>query len=102
MIDIKDHGLQVSVNGDADLPFAVSAGGRPNRLEMPVEPGDYKFTIVVPHGPQLSTKESFSIKKGQKRNVEVSIVHKEIVAKLDNQSVPLAQINRRAERKQRQ
>ncbi len=50
-------------------------------------PGDQELTITYA-GLKLLTK-SFTLQKGEKRTVTVSIVNKEIVARLENEILPL-------------
>lgn len=98
VIDIKESGIQVSVNGG--LSVSVFAGDGPKKQEVSVDPGEHQLVIITLAGPrQFATKESFSLQKGQKRNVVVSILDKDVVAKLDNQLLPLTPLTGRAKGK---
>jgi hypothetical protein len=98
VIDIKESGIQVSVNGG--LSVSVFAGYGPVKEEVRVDPGDHRLVITSLAGPrQFATKESFSLQKGQKRNLVVWIVGKDVIAKLDNQLLTLAPPTGRAKGK---
>jgi formylglycine-generating enzyme required for sulfatase activity/serine/threonine protein kinase len=81
VIDIQDPGVAVSVNG-SDV---VITG--PKNEKVTVTPGDQELTITYA-GLKLLTK-SFTLQKGDKPTVTVSIVNKEIVARLQNEILPL-------------
>ena len=81
VIDIEDPGVAVAVKG-SDV---VLTG--PKNEKVTVTPGDQELTITYA-GLKLLTK-SFTLQKGEKRTVTVSIVNKEIVARLENEILPL-------------
>jgi hypothetical protein len=60
---------------------------QPDRESVKVEPGDQELKITSA-GLETTTK-SFSLKKGETKSVTVSIVDKQIVARLGNQVLPL-------------
>jgi hypothetical protein len=88
VIDIKNPRLQVTVRGGMS-PSVADTG--PNKQEVPVDPGDHRLVITFAGLPvrRFTTKESFSIQEGQKRSIVVSVVDEQVVAKLDNQLLPL-------------
>jgi internalin A len=59
----------------------------PDKQSVKVEPGEQELKITCA-GLETTTK-SFSLKKGEKKTVTVSIVNKEIVAQLENEILPL-------------
>ncbi len=81
VIDIKDPGVEVAVKGTT---LTVT---RPDRESVKVEPGDEELKITSA-GLETTTK-GFSLKKGETKTVTVSIVDKQIVARLGNQVLPL-------------
>jgi formylglycine-generating enzyme required for sulfatase activity/serine/threonine protein kinase len=81
VVDIQDPGVAVTVDG-SDL---VITG--PKNEKVTVTPGDQQLTITYA-GLKLLTK-SFTLQKGEKRTVTVSIVNKVIVARLENAILPL-------------
>ena len=84
VIDIQDPGVAVAVKG-SDV---VITG--PKNEKVTVTPGDQELTITYA-GLKLLTK-SFTLQKGEKRTVTVSIVNKEIVARLENEILPLTSV----------
>jgi serine/threonine protein kinase/Leucine-rich repeat (LRR) protein len=84
LIDIKDQGVEVAVKGTT----LIVTG--PDKQSVKVEPGEQELTITAA-GLEMSTR-SFSLKRGEKRTVTVSIVNKEIVARLENEILPLARV----------
>jgi hypothetical protein len=81
VIDIRDPGVQVAVNGTT-----LTITG-PDRQSVAVAPGEHELTISSA-GLGTATK-SFTIKKGQTKVVMVSIVDLKLVARLENEIVPL-------------
>jgi formylglycine-generating enzyme required for sulfatase activity/serine/threonine protein kinase len=81
VIDIQDPGVEVAVKGTT-----LTVTG-PDKQSVKVVPGDQELTITSA-GLETKTK-SFTIKKGEKRTVTVSIVNKELVARLENEIAPL-------------
>ena len=78
VIDIEDPDVEVSVKGTT-----LTVTG-PDRQSVKVVPGDQELTITC-NGLETVTK-SFTIKKGEKRTVTVSILDSKLVAWLDNES----------------
>jgi serine/threonine protein kinase/formylglycine-generating enzyme required for sulfatase activity len=81
VIDIQDPDVEVAVKGTT-----LTLTG-PGQQSVKVFPGDQELTITSA-GLETKTKR-FTIKKGEKRIVTVSIVDKELVARLDNEIAPL-------------
>jgi serine/threonine protein kinase/Leucine-rich repeat (LRR) protein len=81
VIDIKDPGVEVAVKGTT-----LTVTG-PDKQSVKVEPGDQELKITSA-GLETAAR-SFSLKKGETKTVTVSIVNKEIVARLENQVLPL-------------
>ncbi len=76
-IDIQNPGVEVAVKGTS----LIVTG--PNQQSVKVTPGDQQLTISCA-GLETVTK-SFTINKGEKRTVAVSIVDSKLVASLDNE-----------------
>jgi hypothetical protein len=88
VIDIRDTGMQVSVNGGGSVSVAAIAA--PRKQDIEVEAGEHQLMITtLDPVRQFTTEKSFSIQTGQTRSLQISIVDKGIVAKLDGQPVPL-------------
>ncbi len=81
VVDIQDPDVAVTVKG-SDV---VITG--PKNEKVTVTPGEQELTIIYA-GLKLLTK-SFTLQKGEKRTVTVSIVNKEIVARLEKEILPL-------------
>ncbi|HET6326454.1 MAG TPA: protein kinase, partial [Planctomycetaceae bacterium] len=81
VVDIQDPDVAVTVKG-SDV---VITG--PKNEKVTVTPGEQELTITYA-GLKLLTK-SFTLQKGEKRTVTVSIVNKEIVARLEKEILPL-------------
>jgi serine/threonine protein kinase/formylglycine-generating enzyme required for sulfatase activity len=77
IIDIKDPGVQVALNGTT----LVVTG--PSQQSIKVEPGEQQLTITFA-GLETTTR-SFTVKKGEKKAVTISILNSELVAQLDNE-----------------
>jgi formylglycine-generating enzyme required for sulfatase activity/predicted Ser/Thr protein kinase len=77
LIDVKDPGIQVALNGTA----IVVTG--PAQQAVKVEPGDQELRITCA-GLETTTK-SFTLKKGEKRAVTISVVNSQLLALLDNE-----------------
>jgi formylglycine-generating enzyme required for sulfatase activity/predicted Ser/Thr protein kinase len=77
LIDIKDPGVQVALNGTA----LIVTG--PAQESIKVEPGEQELTITSA-GFETTTK-SFTIKKGEKKAVTISILNSELLAQIDNE-----------------
>ncbi len=80
VIDIQDLGVEVAVKGTT-----LTVTG-PDKQSVKVEPGDQELKITSA-GLETITK-SFTLKKGEKRTVTVSILDKKLVAWLDNEIAP--------------
>jgi formylglycine-generating enzyme required for sulfatase activity/serine/threonine protein kinase len=80
VIDIQDPGVEVAVKGTT-----LTITG-PDKQSVKVVPGDQELTITCA-GLETTTRR-FSLKKGDKKTVTVSIVNKEIVARLKNEILP--------------
>jgi formylglycine-generating enzyme required for sulfatase activity/serine/threonine protein kinase/FKBP-type peptidyl-prolyl cis-trans isomerase len=80
VIDIKDPGVEVAVKGTT-----LTVTG-PDQHSVKVIPGDQELTITSA-GLETITK-SFSLKKGDKQTVTVSIVDSKLVARLDHEIAP--------------
>jgi serine/threonine protein kinase/formylglycine-generating enzyme required for sulfatase activity len=85
VVEIQDPDVAVTVKG-SDV---VITG--PKNEKVTVTPGDQELSITYA-GLKLLTK-SFTLQQGQKRTVTVSIVNKEIVARLENEILPLTSID---------
>ncbi len=85
VVDIQDPDVAVTVKG-SDV---VITG--PKNERVTVTPGDQELTITYA-GLKLLTK-SFTLQKGEKRTVTVSIVNKEIVAQLEKEILPSTSID---------
>jgi len=81
VIDIQDPGVEVAVKGTT-----LTVTG-PDKQSVKVVPGDQELTITCA-GLETITK-SFSLKKGDKKTVTVSIVDSKLVAQLENEIAPL-------------
>ena len=81
VIDIQDPGVEVAVKGTT-----LTVTG-PDQQSVKVVPGDQELTISSA-GLETITK-SFTIKKGEKRTVTVSIMGPKLAAWLDNELGPL-------------
>ena len=81
VFDIQDPDVAVNVQG-SDV---VLTG--PKKETLTVTPGDQELTITYA-GLKLRTK-SFTLERGKNRTVTVSVVEKEIVAKLDSEVLAL-------------
>ena len=81
VIDIKDPGVEVAVKGTT-----LTVTG-PDKQSVKVVPGDQELTISSA-GLETTTK-SFTIKKGEKKTVTVSIVDSKLVARLENEIAQL-------------
>jgi hypothetical protein len=102
VIDIKDPGVQVTLRGEGSPSISITATTGPSRREVPVEPGEHQFTITTfgDQPPrQFTTKDRFSVRKGQKRTFVLSIVDKQLVARLDDQILPLTQSTKKPQEK---
>jgi hypothetical protein len=82
VIDIQDPGVEVAVKGTA-----LTITG-PGQQSVKVTPGDQELKISCA-GLETITK-SFMLKKGEKKTVTVSILDKKLVARLENENLPLA------------
>jgi formylglycine-generating enzyme required for sulfatase activity/serine/threonine protein kinase len=80
MIDIRDPGVEVAVKGTT-----LTVTG-PGQQSVKVTPGDQELTISCA-GLETITK-SFTIKKGDKKTVTVSILDSKLFASLDNEIAP--------------
>ena len=78
-VDVKDPGVEVAVKGTT-----LTVTG-PDKQSVKVEAGEQLLTITGA-GFETTTR-SFSLKKGDKKTVTVSIVNKEIVARLENEDL---------------
>jgi formylglycine-generating enzyme required for sulfatase activity/serine/threonine protein kinase len=85
VIDIKDPGVEVAVKG---TPMIVMG---PDKQSVKVVPGDQELTITCA-GFETTTKR-FTIQKGGTKAVTVSIVNSKLVARLENEIVPLTPAN---------
>jgi formylglycine-generating enzyme required for sulfatase activity/serine/threonine protein kinase len=85
VIDIQDPGVEVAVKGTT-----LTVTG-PDQQSVKVTPGDQKLTITC-NGLETITP-SFTIKKGEKRTVTVSILDSKLVAWLDNEILPLTPVH---------
>jgi serine/threonine protein kinase/formylglycine-generating enzyme required for sulfatase activity len=81
VIDVKDPGVEVAVKGTT-----LTVTG-PGLHSVKVTPGEQQLKISYA-GLETHTK-SFEIKKGDKKTVTVSIVNKQLVARLENEILPL-------------
>jgi serine/threonine protein kinase/formylglycine-generating enzyme required for sulfatase activity len=81
VIDIQDPGVEVAVKGTT-----LTVTG-PDKQSVQVEPGEQALKIT--HAGLETITKSFTLKKGDKKAVTVSIVDKEIVARLENEILPL-------------
>jgi serine/threonine protein kinase len=81
VIDIKDPGVEVAVKGTT-----LTVTG-PDKQSVKVVPGDQELTISSA-GLETTTR-SFTIKKGEKKTVTVSIVSSQLVARLENEIAQL-------------
>jgi formylglycine-generating enzyme required for sulfatase activity len=81
LIDIQDPGVEVTVKGTT-----LTVTG-PDKQSVKVVPGDQELTITSA-GLETITK-SFSLKKGDKQTVTVSIVDSKLVARLENEIAPM-------------
>ena len=81
VIDIKDPNVEVSVKG---MTLTVTG---PDQQSIKVVPGDQELTISCA-GLETITK-TFSLKKGDKKTVTVSIVDSKLMALLDNEIAPV-------------
>jgi formylglycine-generating enzyme required for sulfatase activity/serine/threonine protein kinase len=77
VIDIQDPGVEVAVKGTS-----LTVTG-PHQQSVKVTPGDQQLTISCA-GLETVTKR-FTIKRGEKRTVTVSILDSKLVALLDNE-----------------
>jgi serine/threonine protein kinase len=80
VIDVHDPGVEVAVKGTT-----LTITG-PNQQSVKVVPGDQELTITSA-GLETTTK-SFTIKKGEKKTVTVSIRDSKLVAWLENEIAP--------------
>jgi formylglycine-generating enzyme required for sulfatase activity/serine/threonine protein kinase len=80
MIDIRDPGVEVAVKGTS-----LTVTG-PGQQSVKVTPGDQELMISCA-GLETITK-SFTIKKGEKKTVIVSILDSKLFAWLDNEIAP--------------
>jgi serine/threonine protein kinase/formylglycine-generating enzyme required for sulfatase activity len=80
-IQISDPGVTVAVRGSA-----VTLTG-PGSEELRVEPGDNELTIT--HGDVKFRTGNFSLQKGNKEIVKVSLVGSKVAARLGDTSLPL-------------
>jgi formylglycine-generating enzyme required for sulfatase activity/serine/threonine protein kinase len=85
VVDVQDPGIEVAVKGST-----VTITG-PDKQSVKVEPGEQELKIT--YAGLETVAKSFSLKKGDKKTVAVSIVNKEIVARLENEALPLARID---------
>jgi serine/threonine protein kinase/formylglycine-generating enzyme required for sulfatase activity len=81
IIDIQDPGVEVAVKGTT-----LTVTG-PDQQSVKVVPGDQELTISCA-GLETTTKR-FTIKKGEKKTITVSIIDSKLVARLENESAPL-------------
>jgi formylglycine-generating enzyme required for sulfatase activity/serine/threonine protein kinase len=81
-VDIQDPDVVVEVKAKE---MRIITG--PKDESVVVEPGDQQLTIT--YAGLKTVTRSFSLKKGDKKKVTVSIANKEIVAKLDNEALAL-------------
>ncbi|HET6325449.1 MAG TPA: SUMF1/EgtB/PvdO family nonheme iron enzyme [Planctomycetaceae bacterium] len=79
-IDIEDPGVEVALKGTT-----LTVTG-PDKQSVKVVPGDQELTITCA-GLETITK-SFSLKKGDKTTVTVSIVNSKLVARLKDEIAP--------------
>jgi internalin A len=84
-VDVKDPGVEVAVKGTT-----LTVTG-PDKQSVKVEAGEQLLTITAPGFE--TTSRSFSLKRGEKKTVTISIVNKEIVARLENDVLPLTPIH---------
>jgi serine/threonine protein kinase/FKBP-type peptidyl-prolyl cis-trans isomerase/formylglycine-generating enzyme required for sulfatase activity len=80
VIDIQDPGVEVALKGTT-----LTVTG-PDKQSVKVVPGDQELTITCA-GLEIVTK-SFTIKKGEKKTVTVSIVDSKLVARFENEIAP--------------
>ncbi|HUE17483.1 MAG TPA: hypothetical protein VMR25_25245 [Planctomycetaceae bacterium] len=80
-IDVTDPNVVVAIRGTT-----LTITG-PDQQSVKVVPGDQELTITCA-GLETKTK-SFTIKRGETKTVTVSIVNKEVVARLENEILPL-------------
>jgi formylglycine-generating enzyme required for sulfatase activity/serine/threonine protein kinase len=92
VIDIQNPGVEVAVKGTT-----VTVTG-PGQQSVKVEPGQQELTITSA-GLEIATTR-FSLKKGDKKTVTVSIVNKEIVARLERELLPMVASDAGKERQQ--
>jgi serine/threonine protein kinase len=92
VVDIKDPAVQVAVKGTT-----LTITG-PDKESIKVEPGDH--TLKINFGGFETTSESFSLKRGETKTVTVSIVDKHVVARLENEILPLTPSGHEGQEKQ--
>ena len=80
VIDVQDPGVEVAVKGTA-----LTITG-PDQQSVKVVPGDQELTITCA-GLETTTRR-FSLKKGDKKTVTVSIINSQLVARLENEILP--------------
>jgi formylglycine-generating enzyme required for sulfatase activity/serine/threonine protein kinase len=93
LIDIQDPGVEVVVNGTS-----LTVTG-PHQQSVKVTPGNQELTIRCA-GLETVTK-SFTIKRGEKRTVTVSILDSKLMASLDNEIATSARAQELGSREQR-
>ncbi|HUE16648.1 MAG TPA: hypothetical protein VMR25_20910, partial [Planctomycetaceae bacterium] len=75
-IEINDPSVEVTVKGST---AAIKSPGQ----EVSVEPGENELTVT--YGKLTFTTKSFTLKKGEKKTVAISIVDSKVIAKLGDE-----------------
>ncbi len=91
VINITDPDITVSI-AEPGNKIEILTGPRESKIE--VQPGEQELKIKYA-GLEARTQK-FELKKGQRRRVTVSIVNKELVATLDQQSLSLIEPSEKA------
>ena len=91
VINITDPDITVSI-AEQGNKIEILTGPRESKIE--VQPGEQELKISYA-GLEARTQK-FELKKGQQRRVTVSIVNKELVATLDQQSLSLIESSEKA------
>ena len=91
VINITDPDITVSI-AEQGNKIEILTGPRESKIE--VQPGEQELKIKYA-GLEARTQK-FELKKGQRRRVTVSIVNKELVATLDQQSLSLIEPSEKA------
>jgi formylglycine-generating enzyme required for sulfatase activity/serine/threonine protein kinase len=75
-IEINDPSVEVTVKGST---AAIKSPGQ----EVSVEPGENELTVT--YGELTFTTKSFTLKKGEKKTIAISIVDSKVIAKLGDE-----------------